>query len=193
MSFRSRTIGSIFVFKASSPPADEPTDVLWAGYVADALVSSWNTDMLPRYSNQVTGTTARVYPLGHPLSPASVSTTAAAGGNSGNIAPAASAAVIKHLVHRRGRGSQSHTQISPLQEAETDGTGDFVTGAFVTNVTTDFGNFIGAVQAAWAVNVPTIGLQYVQLSRKGAGATYPIVSSAVSPFLGTERSRTARP
>lgn len=193
MTFQSRRVGSIFAWKAASPPPDQATDALWASFVADALVSSWNTNMLPRYDNGVDGTTARVYALGHPVLPAAISFTAASGAVSGAIAPVSSAAVIRHTVQRRGRGSQGHTAISPLMQSEITGDGQSVTSAFVTNVTTDFGDFVGGVQASWATNVPSVGLAYVQLSRKGAGATYPVTSSQVESLLGTERSRTARP
>lgn len=193
MTFQGRRVGSTFTFKASSPPPDQPTDEQWAQFVADALVLSWNTNMMPRYDGGVTGTTARVYPLGHPLAPASVSITAATGSAFGDQAAVAAAAVIRHTVHRRGRGSQGHTAISPLQRTEVTTDGQSVTAAFITNMNSDFGDFIGGVQAAWNTDVPSIGLAYVQLSRVGAGATYPILSSATETLLGTERSRTARP
>ncbi len=193
MSFQGRRIGSTFSFKTASPPADEATDLQWSQFIADALPTAWNTDMLPRYPDTVSGTSSRVYALGHPVLPAAVATATAAGASSASIMPTASAAVIRHTVRRRGRGSQGHTQISPLLNGEVTTDGQSVTDSFVTNVTNDFENFIAAVQAAWAVDVPAVGLAYVQLSRKGAGATYPILSSQVEKLLGTERSRTARP
>ena len=193
MTFEGRRVGSTFTFKTSTPPPDEATDLQWSQFIADALPPAWNTDMIPRYPYGLTGTSSRVYALGHPLLPAAVSFAAGAGAVNANVAPVAAAAVIRHTVRRRGRGSQGHTQISPLMASEIDGTGETVTDAFVTNVTSDFGNFIAAVHAAWAVDVPAVGLAYVQLSRKGAGATYPILSSQVEKLLGTERSRTARP
>lgn len=193
MTFQGRRVGSTFTFKTSSPPPDEPTDLQWSQFIADALPTAWNTDMIPRYPLGTTGTDARVYALGHPLLPAATANAVGAGAQSGAVAAVSAAAVIRHTVRRRGRGSQGHTAISPLCIAEIDGTGETVTDAFVTNVTSDFENFIGAVQAAWNTDVPSTGLAYVQLSRVGAGATYPILSSGVEKLLGTERSRTPRP
>jgi len=193
MTFQGRRVGSTVAFKTSSPPPDSDTDLAWSQFLADALPPAWNTDMIPRYPTGVSGTDSRVYPLGHPTLPAATSHATGAGAQSGAVAAVSAAAVIGHRVRRRGRGSQGHTAISPLCIAEIDGTGETVTDAFVTNVTSDFENFIAAVQAAWAVDVPATGLAYVQLSKVGAGATYPIESSAVEKLLGTERSRTPRP
>lgn len=193
MTFQGRRVGSTFAFKAASPPPDEDTDAAWSQFIANALPPAWNTDMLPRYPTAVSGTDARVYALGHPVLPAATAHTTGAGAAGGGIAAVSAAAVIRHTVRRRGRGSQGHTAVSPLLIAEIDNSGQNVTVAFQTNVTADFENFIAAVQASWNTNVPTTGLAYVQLSRVGAGATYPILSSAVELLLGTERSRTARP
>lgn len=193
MTFQTRRVGSTFTFKTSSPPADEATDLQWSQFIADALPVAWNTEMIARYPTGTAGTDARVYALGHPLLPAATAHVTGAGAQSGAVAAVSAAAVIGHQVRRRGRGSQGHTAISPLCIAEIDGGGTTVTDAFVTNVTEDFENFIADVQAAWAVNVPATGLAYVQLSRVGSGATYPIESSQVEKLLGTERSRTPRP
>jgi len=149
--------------------------------------------MMPRYNAGVTGVDSRVYALGHATLPAAVGHATHNGAGSGALAAASAAAVIRHQVDRRGRGSQGHTAISPLENSELDGTGDTVTDAFVTNVTSDFENFIGDTITAWEADVPSIGLAYVQLSRKGTGATYPIIRSFVEKILGTERSRTLRP
>ena len=193
MTFQTRRYGSTFTFKTATPPADQATDAQWAQFVADALVSAWGTNMMPRYNAGVTGVDSRVYALGHAVLPAAVAHATHNGAGSGALAAASAAAVIKHQVIRRGRGSQSHTAISPLENSELDGTGDTVTDAFVTNVSSDFQNFIGDVYAAWAVNVPAVAIAFVQLSRKGAGATYEITDSRVEKVLGTERSRTLRP
>lgn len=193
MTFQARRVGSTFTFKTSSPPPDEATDLQWSQYIADALVAAWNTDMIARYPSGTTGTDSRVYALGHPLLPPAVSHASGSGSGGSNVAAVSAAAVIKHQVRRRGRGSQGHTAISPLVPTEIDSTGETVTDAFITNMNADFGNFIGAVQAQWNTDVPATGLSYVQLSKVGAGATYPILSSSTEKLLGTERSRTPRP
>jgi hypothetical protein len=193
MTYLGRKTGSVFTFKAEVPPADAANDALYAQYVADALVSSWNTNMLPRYPGAVVGTDSRVYALGHPTIPPVFAHASGGGTAGGAVAPVAAAAVIKHNVFRRGRGSQSHTAISPLLDAEISTDGTSVTAAFITNMNSDFGDFIGGVQAAFETASGGAVIDYVQLSRKGAGATYPITSSATEALLGTERSRTARP
>jgi hypothetical protein len=193
MTYIGRKTGSVFTFKAQIPPTDSANDALYAQYVADGLVSSWNTNMLPRYPNAVEGTDSRVYPLGHPTLPPAFSHASAAGAGGVSAAAAPAAAVIKHSVMRRGRGSQSHTAISPLQPSELTIDGTSVTDAFITNVNSDFGDFIAGVQSAFETATGGALIDYVQLSRKGAGATYPITGSFVEKLVGTERSRTARP
>jgi len=193
MTYLGRKTGSIFTFKAEIPPADSANDALYAQYVADALVSAWNTNMLPRYPTAVSGTDSRVYALGHPTIPPAFAHASATGAGGALVAAAPAAAVIRHNVFRRGRGSQSHTAISPLQRPDVTDDGTQVTAAYITNVNSDFGNFIGDVQAAFSTASGGAVIDYVQLSKKGSGATYPITSSAVEALIGTERSRTARP
>lgn len=193
MAFESRRYGSTFTFKAATPPADAPTDGQWAQFLANGLATAWGTNMMPRYPAGVTGVDSRVYALGHATLPAAVGHAAHNGANSGAIAAASAAAVIRHQVTRRGRGSQGHTAISPLMAAELDGTGDTITDGLQIALTSDFGDFITDVLASWATDVPAIALQYVQLSRVGAGTTYEITSSYAEKLLGTERSRTLRP
>jgi hypothetical protein len=193
MAFESRRYGSTFTFKTATPPADAVTDGQWAQFVANALAASWGDNMMPRYNAGVTGVDTRVYALGHPTVPAAVGHAAHNGVNSGAMAAASAAAVIRHQVNRRGRGSQGHTAISPLQNSELDGTGDTITDGLQVALTSDFGDFITGVQTDWASHVPSIALQYVQLSRKGAGTTYEILNSFAEKLLGTERSRTLRP
>jgi hypothetical protein len=77
--------------------------------------------------------------------------------------------------------------------AEIETLGESVKPAFITNMNTDFGNFIGDTQAAFATASGGPTISYVQLSKKGAGATYPITNSFTEALLGTERSRTSRP
>jgi hypothetical protein len=193
MTYLGRKSGSVFTFKAQTAPIDAANDALFAQYIADGLVSSWNTNMLPRYPSAVTGTDSRVYALGHPtVPPAFAHASATASG--GTVAAASpTAAIIRHSVFRRGRGSQSHTAISPLVRVEVEDTGLTVTAAFITNMDTDFGNFIGGVQAAFNAASGGNDIDYVQLSKKGSGATYPITSSATEALVGSERSRSPRP
>jgi hypothetical protein len=193
MTYQGNRCGSVFTWLCDAAPVNAADDLQNAQWVADSMVSSWNTNMLPRYPSLLTGTDARVYALGHPVMPAALSHTAGTGAAGGDVAPVASAAVIRHTVLRRGRGSQSHTQISPLLVAEIETLGESVKPAFITNMNTDFGNFIGDTQAAFATASGGPTISYVQLSKKGAGATYPITNSFTEALLGTERSRTSRP
>lgn len=192
MTYLGNKCGSVFTWLDALPETDPANDAIKAQAVADALVSSWNTNMLPRYPSTVLGTDARVYALGHPAVPPQFSNTPSNGGVGGAVAGVAQAAVIRHNVFRRGRGSQSHTAISPLADSEVTVDGSSVTAAFITNMNSDFGNFIGGVQDAYTTLTSGDTISYVQLSKKLA-TTFAITGSNVETLLGTERSRTARP
>lgn len=185
--------GSTFTFKTDAPAASIGEASANAQLIADSLANQWSTIMVPHYPNSVTGTNSRVYALQYPTLPAAFGFTAHTGSGGIDEAPPAVAAVLRHHVVRRGRGSQGHTAMSPLLLADLTPDRANVTAAFITNRTNDFQDFIGAVQADFLAGGAGGDLSFVQLSRKGDGATYAIASSVVEPLLGTERSRTLRP
>jgi hypothetical protein len=193
MSYLGNKCGSTFTFHDPGPVLDAPNGAINAQIIADALPTAWNSNMISRYPTGVTGTDSRVYDLAHPTNPAVFGHATASGSGGTDVAPVSAAAIIRHSVFRRGRGSQGHTAISPLNRIEVTADGSQVTSAFITNVTSDFENFIAAVQAAYTTATDGGSIDYVQLSRKGSGAIYRIVSSSVEALLGTERSRTSRP
>jgi hypothetical protein len=192
MTYLGNRCGSVFTWLDAVPEVDPANDAIKAQHVADALVSSWNTNMLPRYPTNVHGTDSRVYALGHPLLPPAFANTPATGAGGGAVGGVAQAAVIRHNVFRRGRGSQSHTAISPLNDSEISVDGTSVTAAFITNMNSDFGDFIGGVQAAFTAATGGDTISYVQLSKR-LGRTFDITGSSTETLLGTERSRTSRP
>jgi len=185
--------GNIFTFKATTPPVNSTVDASWAQAIANSLPVQWAGTIAPGLPNGVSGYTAKVYPLGSPLVPAALATTAGGGSVSGDVAPVSSALIVRHTVLRRGRGSQSHSAISPIAAASVTADGKSITEGNVTFFTTEFLNFIAGVQADFMTFTGGTGIDYVQLSKKGAGATYTITSSAAESLLGTERSRTPRP
>jgi len=192
MTYLGNRCGSVFTFLDGTPETDPANDALKAQYVADGLVSSWNTNMLPRYPTSVLGTDSRVYALGHATIPPAFANAPDHGAGGSTVAGVAQAAIIRHNVFRRGRGSQSHTAISPLNDAEVTPDGSAVTASFITNLNSDFNNFIAGVQAAFTAATGGDTITYRQLSKVHA-TTYEIVSSSTETLLGTERSRTSRP
>jgi hypothetical protein len=185
--------GNIFTFKATVAPTDPVTDGDYAQAIANSLPVQWAATVAPGLPDVISGYTAKVYPLGSPTLPARLATTAGGGAVSGPVAPVSAAIVIRHTVLRRGRGSQSHSAISPIAAASVTSDGKSISSGNVTFFTTEFNNFIGGVQADFVSFTGGAGIDYVQLSKKGTGATYPITSSAAESLLGTERSRTPRP
>lgn len=185
--------GSTFTFKTAAGAGSTADAAFNAQVIADSLAAQWSSIMVPHYPNSVTGTNSRVYPLQYPALPAAFGFSAHTGSGGIDEAPPAVAAVLRHFVVRRGRGSQGHTAMSPLLIADLSPDRSSVTAAFITNRTNDFQDFIGAVQADFTATGIGGDLEFVQLSKKGAGATYTISGSVVEPLLGTERSRTLRP
>lgn len=187
------TTGITLAFRATELPVGPAQDSTWAQVIADSLPHQWNLTMGPLYPSTVAGWDSKVYPLGSPTEPAAVGHETGAGAEAAVLAAAPSAAVIRHAVRRRGRGSQSHTAISPLARVQVDDDGQRVADSWILTFTTEFENFIGGVQADFTAGVSGNTIDYVQLSKKGAGATYEITRTYCEPILGSERSRTLRP
>ncbi len=187
------TIGNTLAFKATTSAATAAADFVRAQVLADAMTLGWTTTLGPLQPNEVTGWDSRVYALEFPTLPAAFGHTSGTGGNTGTLAPVSAAAVIRHTVLRRGRGSQSHSAFSPLTIGEIDGDGLSITGGLQTGLTTEWENWVAGIQTATAAAGVPFSVDYVQLSKKGTGATYPIISTSTDILLGTERSRTPRP
>lgn len=186
-------VGSTFTFKNDVPAGSIATAQFQAQTIADSLCARWNSNMLADYPSSVTGTDSRVYALEFPAMPAVFGHASGTASGGAGEAPPAVAAVLRHHVFRRGRGSQSHTAISPLLLSQLNADHNGVNAAFITNRTIDFENFIGEVQGDFTTATSGGEIAFVQLSKKGAGATYAITSSVFEEILGTERSRTLRP
>lgn len=183
--------GNTFCWKTDVVPSSDAIDSANADLLAASLHTRLNVLYNSCLQNTYVGDLVKVYPLGSPLVPPSTAVNSSTGGISGQLAPAPTTMVIRHEVNRRGRGSQGHTSLSPVSMNWVHSDGlvlettnvDIVTAAwntFVADVTTD----TAATSAAG---------KFVQLSTKGSGAVYSILTSACDPFLGTERSRARRP
>lgn len=187
------TVGNVACFKAVVPATTAANDLVRCQVIADAMPLVWTTTLGPLQASSLTGYDSRVYGLQFPVNPAAFGHHTGAGGNAGQRIAVSTAAVIKHNVLRRGRGSQSHSAFSPLTIGEITEDGQSLSGGMVTGLTEEWENWIAGIQAAALAAPDAFVIEYVQLSRKGAGATYPIISTAAESLLGTERSRTARP
>jgi hypothetical protein len=193
MTYEGLPSGNIYTFKTEAAAPDPGQDAVQSQTIADSLATQWGLLVMPFLNYTLSGVDAKVYPLGHPTLPAALSNVPHVGGVVQPLLPVSAAAIIRHNVVRRGRGSQSHTAISPLSRGVTEDDGKSITAAFKTDLDNAFGDFIGAVQADYAAAYSGDVLDYVQLSKKGSGATYTITGSHTELLLGTERSRTPRP
>lgn len=181
-----------FCFKTSAPPVDETADQIRAGQVAQSLALAWRDQfisaMIPTYTMQG----ASMYPLGHPLVPAQVSPLIDVGTLVGPPGPAASAVMIRHNVNRRGKGSQGRSFISPLDLNRMTADGKSIAPASVLEFTTKWNAVVNATIADLLTFFPSESFFYVQLSKKGAGATYSITDSNAESKLSTQRRRARR-
>lgn len=185
--------GNTVCFKESTPATTSTAALAHAQAIADAMASNWVTTLGPAQPGIVVGWDTRVYALGFPLVPAALGHATGHGGLTDPIAPASTAVVIRHGVLRRGRGSQSHSAWSPVPKAYINDDGQTVADSYALVLTEEWENWIAGVQADFIAATGVGALDYVQLSKKGAGATYPIILTVAESVLGTERSRTARP
>lgn len=190
--YQGRKTGNIFAFRDALSAGSSGAAVASAAAVADALQTAWHTNMQPRYPGAYTGVTARVYALGFPTVPPSFATASGTGSAGGDVAAFPTAAVVKHSVFRRGKGSQSHSLISPVMDDEISSDGTSLTDIAKSGLTSDFNAFITEVLSVYASEISGGALTYGQVSKKGAGAFYQITSSAAESLLGSARARTAR-
>lgn len=191
-SYLGRRTGSIFTWKATVSATTASADLVRCQVLADALTASWDTTMRPLYPSPVIGWDSRVYGLEFPTNPAALGHTTGNGAGGALVAGAPCAAVIRHSVLRRGRGSQSHSAISPLPKNALSDDGTSVLPGPAGNLTAEFENFVAAVVTATQAAPAPFTVELVQLSKKHA-STFPITSSVCETLVGTERSRTARP
>lgn len=185
--------GNTVCFKESTPATTSAAALVRAQVIADQMTANWATTLGPLQPNIVHGWDSRVYALGFPLVPAALGHTTGSGDLAATITAASAAVVIRHGVLRRGRGSQSHSAWSPVPEAYVGADGQTVADSYILGLTEEWENWIAAIQAAYIAATGVGALDYVQLSKKGTGATYPIILTQAEAILGTERSRTARP
>jgi len=182
---------NILSFKLTPAPGSLLEDSNNADIVATRIATNWVSFATSAYSTSYTAGEVTCYPLGSPTLPAAVATMSAAGGFSAPLIATSTAALISHKVIRRGRGSQGRTFITPLENSLITADGKSLTNTYQ-----------GLLQTAWDTFISTtisdIGaatgdaVLYGQVSKKGAGAFYPIVGSTVESTLSTQRRRARR-
>jgi len=183
-----------FAFEVTPPPATGAADVAAATAVANAIHTRWPTFCTGSMSQAYTASQVKTYPLHTPSAPAVVVPMTATGGRFGAIEAIMVAAVVKHNVVRRGKGSQSRSSFSPIVTTDRNAAGTQIVGAYQTSLTADFIAFINGVEADVAAAVGGSCL-YVQMSKgtvHAAPAAYTISASAAELPLSTQRRRAQR-
>ena len=186
---------NIFTFQLTPAPVTGTADVAAATAVANAIHTRWATFATARLPQSYTASQVKTYPLNTPTAPAVIVPMTVTGGVIGSTAAIMVGAVVKHNVVRRGKGSQSRTTFSPLNQSNVDTTTTTVTSSYQTGLTADFIAFINGVETDVNAAVTGVSTAYVQLSKgtaHAAPAAYIISASAAELKLSTQRRRAQR-
>lgn len=197
--YLARVIGSweglpstnLFCLKNVPPVASGSPDVAAAQAVAFAISVDWAPFAAAAFPPQYVATEVSCYPLNTPTAPAQVVSFSAPGENGTEPAVVSTSVLIKHVVDRRGRGSQGRTFLSPVPSGSVTADGKSVVETTRTLIETQFGVFTAGVVSALSA-MPGGAWSFDQLSKVGTGASYPILSSTVEGALSTQRRRVRR-
>jgi len=190
--FLSLPAGNIFTFLSPETLIDQPGQEARALQIAHSLANQYGTHMIPFLHNSYAGSTARVYPLQYPTSPAQEFHATNSGAASGTLSSVTRALLVKHEVRRRGRGSQGRSYLAPMPDIGLGTTARTFSSAFVADVTAAYNAFILGVLTDYSTAFTGESISYVQLSRLGAGATYPVIDSAGELAVASQRRRARR-
>ncbi len=186
-----KPVSNIFCLASPGFILTDPRDTTAALTMATSFGTHWGGVATALIADNYTATQAKVYPLGSPLLPAQISSFVAPGGITTGYSFLQVAGLIKHTVIRRGRGSQSHTFISPLSELSVTTDGTAVTNAWVLAADAAFPAFMNAVVADMQALYPT-GWQYVQLSKKPTPRVFEIHDSSADVPISSQDRRLGR-
>jgi hypothetical protein len=184
--------GNVFCFKSSNETMSSDVATASALQVASALTTAWDAHIIALLPSIYLGEVASIYPLQYPLVPAQENTASSTGGASGTVSSMTRVAVIKHNVLRRGRGSQGHTYVSPISDLGMNPDARHLSVAHRDDWQAAYAAFIADVIGIYEAFAPSEILSYRQLSKKGTGATYPIINSQVELAIGSQRRRGRR-
>lgn len=183
--------GTTLAFGQFPSAATGAADVAVAQDIGDAIANAWVGWASDVLVDDYDAPSVSVYPLFTPLSPATISISTATGGQTGPPANMSTAALIKHSVYRRGRGSQSRTFLSHFKQDWIDSDGEALGTTPRGTIQASWNTFIAAVPTL-AATAGSAGVFFGQLSRKDPGHLYPVIGSTVEVALSTQRSRSTR-
>lgn len=186
-----RPVSNILVFKKDGLVLNDPTDAANSGHVATAIAAEWPNIAINLLHQDYVGVNVQCYPLGSVLTPAFTASLLAPGGDTSASSFLQVAGSIKHTVYRRGKGSQSHTYLSPVGTGQVSANGETMTSAWVSAAQSHFPNFITTVLADLNAASPGTWTN-VQLSRLGTGATYPVVNYIAEAPVSSQKRRLGR-
>ena len=193
--FEGRPSTNVLTFQIDSPPATGPTDVAAAAAVSAIVAHNWVAFAAAVFPTQYTAAGCETYALHTPLAPKETALEAAHGGFLSDLTAISASMLIHHTTTRRGRGSQSRTNLSPVMQNILTTDASSINDIFRASTQLAWDTFIAAVLLALAAEVPGVW-SYVQLSKgylpTPVGATFPISGSTVEAKLSTQRKRAQR-
>lgn len=186
-----KPVSNILVFKKDGISVGDANDAVNSSHVATAIGTWWPFLAASLLHQSYVGVNVQCYPLGSPALPPFVSAMTAAGGSTTTSSFLQVAGVVKHNIYRRGRGSQGRTFLSPVGTDQVGTDGITMTSTWVTNATSHWSSLITNVLVD--LGIASSGTwSYVQLSRLGTGATYPVVNSIGEANVGSQDRRLGR-
>ncbi len=190
-----KPVSNVLTFLRQARPTPDPDDFAAATALATNVAAGWSTLASDCLHTVYTGNEVVVYALNSPLMPAIRTGLAAPGGRIGAQSFIQVAGVVKHVVSRRGKGSQSRTFLSPLSDSDITVNGDQVTAGWVTRADADWFALINNTVTAMNAAFPG-PWSYVQLSKQTFGGVYGkifgITASSAETLISSQRRRLGR-
>ncbi len=191
----SRQISNVWTFTKAGVSLGDASDGANAGVVTNALVAHWPALAAASLTDAYSCTDAGCYALGSPLVPRVDAPMVGSGSGVFHTGTFVTAALIKHEVFRRGRGSQSASHLSPIPAAGITADGLSLTTSYRNGVQAAFDTFLTNVLVDLVTASPGVW-KYVQLSKVHGGApapaTYEILGSVVESLVSSQKRRGLR-
>lgn len=191
----SKPVSNVLTFLRQARPTPDPDDFAAATQLATEVTSFWPQLASDALHTVYTGNEVVVYALNSPLMPAIRTPLVAPGGRIGPMSFIQVAGIVKHVVSRRGKGSQSRTFLSPLSDSDITVNGDQVSSGWTSRVNADWAALIGGTISAMNSAFPG-PWSYVQLSKQTFagvyGRTFQITASGAETLISSQRRRLGR-
>jgi hypothetical protein len=162
----------------------------------NAMATAWVNRMLPNQTSNLTLVSTTLTDLSGPSAAQASSTTGGAGSAAGGVTPAGTALVMKRRIGRRFRGGHPRMYIPAISGGQL-ATAQTWVAAFLTTITTAYGNYISdvlnnvPVAAAPATEVQVSYFQGFTNKTFPSGRTHPVPNIRAVPVVDLVLSHSA--